>query len=69
MPHKRLRKTHMYTSDTCHNHSTASGPEAVAEPRTQERWTFDPEDLSFLVKAFEPEYFCESQLHSTLPRY
>ena len=25
----------------------------------RDRWTFDPEDLKFLVKAFEPEYYCE----------
>ena len=39
----------------------AASSKAVTEQRS--RWRFDPEDLSFLVKAFEPEYYCE-QLQS-----
>ena len=35
----------------------AASSKAVTEQRG--RWRFDPEDLSFLVKAFEPEYYCE----------
>ena len=37
----------------------AASSKAVTEQRG--RWRFDPEDLSFLVKAFEPEYYCESR--------
>lgn len=38
---------------------------AVTDQQEEEehnRWKFDPEDLKFLVKAFEPEYFCEHPL-------
>ena len=39
----------------------AASSKAVTEQQEEERgrWRFDPEDLSFLVKAFEPEYYCE----------
>ena len=39
----------------------AASSKAVTDQQEEERgrWRFDPEDLSFLVKAFEPEYYCE----------
>ena len=43
----------------------AASPKAVTNQQEEKhgRWKFDPEDLGFLVKAFEPEYYCE-QLQS-----
>ena len=38
----------------------AASSKAVTDQQEERgRWRFDPEDLSFLVKAFEPEYYCE----------
>jgi len=40
----------------------AASSKAVAGQQEEEersRWTFAPEDLKFLAKAFEPEYYCE----------
>ena len=37
----------------------ASSKAVTVSSEERGRWKFDPEDLSFLVKAFEPEYYCE----------
>ena len=41
----------------------ASSKAVTVSSEERGRWKFDPEDLKFLVKAFEPEYYCE-QLQS-----